>query len=148
MTTRRQFLVGCSALTVAAGLTPATLLAAPFQVRDIPLDRIGFDTFASQLDMTFRVSQKAAPDAGLKLVEAKPVVSSHPLAHLAEDARNEKFSLLFRGPAGLALGQDTHTFENKDIGRFAMFIVPVKTRDTGHAYYEATFNRPSSKTLI
>ncbi len=141
MTTRRQFLAGCSVLTFAAGLAPSALLAAPTETQSVALHEVSYDFFARQLGATFTVSQKSAPDVRLKLVEARLTPARDPRAHLAEDARNEKFSLLFRGPVAAALPQNTHTFAHADLGRFAMFIVPVRTSDANHAYYEAVFNR-------
>ncbi len=146
MNTRRQFLAGCSLLTLAAGLTPAALLTAPGGAKSVALREIGFPVFAEQLGATFIVSQKPAPDVKLKLVKARLTPALHPRAQLAEDARNEKFSLLFRGSAEVALEQNTHTFEHAEIGRFAMFIAPVNLKDGNHAYYEAVFNRPPSET--
>ncbi len=141
MTTRRQFLAGCSVLTFAAGLAPSALFAGPAQTKSVALHEVSYDFFARQLGATFTVSPESAPDVRLKLVEARIAPVMDPRAHLAEDARNEKFSLLFRGPVAAALKQNTHTFAHADVGQFAMFIVPVRTRDANHAYYEAVFNR-------
>ena len=148
MTTRREFLAGCSILTFAAGLAQTALLAAPGEAKSVALREIGFPVFAEQLGTTFIVSQKSVPDVKLKLVKARLTPALHPRAQLAEDARNEKFSLLFRGPAQAALEQNTHAFEHAEIGRFAMFIAPVNLKDGNHAYYEAVFNRPPSETII
>jgi hypothetical protein len=61
----------------------------------------------------------------------------------AEDARNERFCLLFRGPAHQPLAQDTFLFEHPRFGPLAIFIVPtVCTEDAAHCYYEAVFNYP------
>lgn len=144
MTNRRQFLLGCSAFTVAAGLTPVTLWSAP--AGEVSLAHIRFETFAAQLGTCFTVSKNSTATRTLKLVEATVTPSTHPLAHHAADGRNEKFSLLFRGTDDVALTQDTHVFEHADIGRFAMFIVPVKIQDA--TYYQAIFNRPVTGTAI
>jgi hypothetical protein len=146
MTNRRQFLLGCSAFTVAAGLTPMTLWSAPFPAGEVSLEQIRFEIFAAQLGTQFHVSKDATTTSALKLVEAKLTPSTHPLAHHAADGRNEKFSLLFSGASDAALTQDTHFFEHPDIGRFAMFIVPVRIKDA--TYYQAIFNRPMAGTLI
>lgn len=146
MTNRRQFLRGCSAFTMAAGLTPVALWAKPLPVSEISLAQIRFETFAAQLGTYFNVSKEAAIPGALKLVEAKLTPSTHPLAQHAPDGHNEKFSLLFSGADGAALTQDTHIFEHADIGRFAMFIVPVKMKNA--TYYQAIFNRPMVGTLI
>ena len=146
MTNRRQFLLGCSAFTAVAGFTPVTLLSRPFSSLEVSLEQIRFETFAAQLGTWFTASKTATALNALKLVEAELTPATHPLAYLAADGRNEKFSLLFRGTADAPLTQDTHVFEHVDIGRFAMFIVPVRIKDA--TYYQAIFNRPRAGRLI
>ena len=80
--------------------------------------------------------------AELRLVEVRPATPSKRDTENAEDAHNEKFTLLFRGPLVMPLDQDTHLFEQQRIGSFAMFIVPIGCQDQRHCYYEAVFNRP------
>jgi hypothetical protein len=147
MTTRRQFLFGCSALTLAASFAPASLWSAP-PSRNVSLDQISFETLAAQVGTVFTISQKSAATAALKLVEAKLTPSVYPVAQHAEDAKNEKFFLMFCGPKHPALTQDTHIFEHADLGRFQMFIVPVRTKDSRRTYYQAIFNRPVAQALV
>jgi Domain of unknown function (DUF6916) len=141
MTSRRQFLISCSSLTLAAGLAPASLFARSW--RNISLDQIDFETFLTQQGAVFRVLPESAPAVKLKLVEVQKRQATCPGALAAEDAENEKFSLLFRGGDSPALRQDTYVFEHDDIGRFAMFIVPVRIGNDGRNYYQAIFNRPN-----
>jgi len=148
MSTRRQFLARCSVLAAGAGLASPALLAAPWPSQVLALHEISFQSFAQQAGTLFSVKRKSAPAVRLKLIEAKSAQTAYPNAHLAEDAQNEKFSLRFRGPAGAVLDQDTHLFEHAELGRFAMFIVPVGPQSPGHAYYEAVFNRPAPGALI
>jgi hypothetical protein len=76
----------------------------------------------------------------LLLVEASRLPATAPNA---EDARNERFTLLFRGPAHQPLPQDSYTFQHPRIGRLDTFIVPTLcTEDTTHCYYLAVFNYP------
>ena len=93
------------------------------------------------VNTAFRVSVDSRT-IELRLVGAKPTAPSRSASMNSEDASNEKFSLLFSGPAGEPLSQDTHNFEHLRIGRFQMFIGPVGPREPGHRYYEAVFNRP------
>jgi hypothetical protein len=145
-TNRRQFLVGCSTLTMAASLTPASVLAAPFRTRSVSLERISLEKFAMCRGANFRVLREGSVAAGLRLVEVAPWQPSYPQMPGAEDGQNEKFSLLFQGINGGALDQDTYLFEHPGIGQFAMFIVPIRTMDANHDYYEAVFNRPRERT--
>lgn len=143
MTSRRQFLTGCSALTLTASLAPAACLSAFLPVRKVSLDQIRFADFSAQVNTDFVVAQMPVK---LKLVEAKLLPTFHPPTRIAVDASNEKFSLLFLGAKDPALTQDTYGFEHAGIGRFEMFIVPVASKDANRSYYQAIFNRTAPKT--
>jgi hypothetical protein len=54
--------------------------------------------------------------------------------------RQEEFSLRFRGPLDTFLGQGVRDFTHDQMGRFELFIVPIKKDEQGF-YYEAVFNR-------
>ncbi len=138
MSNRRQFLRDCSLVATAAALTPSAALSQNYGPHASAARSLSFDHFAAELNTTFIVRTVSAP-LKLVLVEAE---LSPPAAHDAEDARNERFSLLFRGPANQPLSQDTYLFEHLRLGRQALFIVPTPTPDAAHCYYEAIFNRP------
>lgn len=53
----------------------------------------------------------------------------------------EKFSLLFRGPAGRGLPQRIYRLEHPEAGRFDLFLVPVASTESGVRHYEAIINR-------
>jgi hypothetical protein len=142
MTSRRQFLTGCSALTLTASLAPVACLSALLPVRKVTLDQIRFADFSEQVDTFINVAEKSVE---LKLVEAKLMPTFHPPNRMAADASNEKFSLLFSGAKDPALTQDTYVFEHAGIGRFEMFIVPVASKDSSRSYYQAIFNRAAPK---
>jgi hypothetical protein len=137
--TRRQFLRNCSMIAIAASLTPTAVLA---QRRGGPRgapDQLVFEQFVQELNTSFSL-RAGSRTSRLLLVEAHrlPVTAAN-----SEDARNERFSLLFRGPAHPPLAQDTFLFEHPRIGPLAIFIVPtVCTEDATHCYYEAVFNYP------
>ena len=86
-------------------------------------------TFAEHRNSTFRLRQEVATTE-LELVE---IVDGSTL-------RQVSFSLLFRGPHQPLLRQQIYPFEHDRLGRFDLFIVPVK-RDAHGLYYEAVFNR-------
>ncbi|HEY6243181.1 MAG TPA: hypothetical protein VIX17_04510 [Pyrinomonadaceae bacterium] len=54
--------------------------------------------------------------------------------------RQEEFSLEFRGPLNMFLGQGVRNFQHEQMGNFELFIVPVQ-QDAEGFYYEAVFNR-------
>src|SRR5579859_7188674 len=145
MSTRRKFLLDCSAALAAVTLAPSGLLARPreFEMKERSLDELSFSTFTAQLKTRFRVCVSPARVVELELAEATPQKeyprqSSQP----APDADNEKFSLFFRGPRNERLEQNMFRFEHDKIGRFDLFIVPILSRDIRYFYYEAVFNRP------
>ena len=142
LNTRRRFLRD-SSLLAAALFVPAGALATPAPNTTMSLERIGFGAFAANARSTFWVRRDPAPAVGLQLAEAQAgPPTADVLQAVAPDAGNEKFSLFFVGLADEPLEQDTYIFEHGRIGRFAMFIVPIMSRDPSRAYYEAVFNRP------
>lgn len=62
------------------------------------------------------------------------------LSELLTSSRQERFSVIFRGPREKALQQGTRRFVHDQMGEFDLFIVPVGV-DAGSVTYEAGFNR-------
>jgi hypothetical protein len=85
-------------------------------------------TFTGHLNSTFQVRHEPATE--LELVE---VSDGSTRGHV-------NFSLLFRGPRQPLLPQQIYPVEHDGLGRFDLFIVPVR-RDAQGLYYEAVFNR-------
>ena len=137
MQNRRQFLRDCS-LAAAASLVPVAALAQSHARRVAGHDDPGFARFAGQLNTPFFV-QAGTQTIKLLLVEASTFSSTSPDA---EDAGNEKFYLLFRGPVQQPLEQNTYRFDHPHLGRFSIFIVPIGCLDASHCHYEAIFDRP------
>lgn len=54
--------------------------------------------------------------------------------------QQEEFTLEFRGPLNIFLGQGVRNLNHDQMGQFELFIVPVKQDAQGY-YYEAVFNR-------
>jgi hypothetical protein len=86
-------------------------------------------TFAAHLNSTFRFHHEAAA-IELELVEVSD----------GSAGQHVNFSLLFRGPVQPVLAQRIYPVEHDSLGRFDLFIVPVK-RDARGLQYEAVFNR-------
>ncbi len=103
--------------------------------------------FAANLNGPFQVQDDSGSTVGLQLLEVQPAPAAALGAAVAEDAANERFSLLFGGPLAQPLEQGCYSFEAQGIGRFALFIVPIGTTETTHCYYEAIFNRPAGGPL-
>jgi hypothetical protein len=140
-TNRRKFLVDCSTLTLAVGFLPAALATAASA--KTPGRAASFADFAAQCGTVFTVSSATAQAVQLELVAVESNASKHPLAHLAPDAQNEKFTLLFRAADRAGLAQDTYMFEHPELGRQEIFIVPARVNGSEPDHYAATFNRPN-----
>ena len=143
MTSRREFLVQCSAVTIVATVPAGLGVCSPLRLREVPLDQIGFNTFSRLVGTQFHVYHDVTP-VRLELIEAT-VGEGFPTRRGARKKQPDAFSLIFRGEKNLPLEQDTYPFAHKQIGKFVMFIVPVwdLAAVTGSRYYEAVFNRPT-----
>ena len=89
------------------------------------------ENFAAQLNTNFRVQVGEANAVDLILSE---------VSELKTSPSQEQFSIVFRGPLEVFLGQGGRQFEHDEMGRFDLFIVPINKNDNGF-YYEAVFNR-------
>lgn len=92
------------------------------------------EDFAKSLNTTFQVQTDASNSVDLEAVE---------LSELNQSAHQEQFSVVFRGPKEMFLGQGVRQFKHDQMGEFILFIVPINEDGTG-CYYEATFNRVRS----
>jgi hypothetical protein len=54
--------------------------------------------------------------------------------------QQEQFAIVFRGPLNVPLEQGVRSFTHDQMGRFEIFIVPIRKDEQGF-YYEAVFNR-------
>jgi len=89
------------------------------------------EEFSQYLNTRFDVQLNEANAAQLKLAEVSPL-KLYP--------RQEEFSIIFLGPLEAFLGQGVRIFSHEQLGKFELFIVPIRQDDKGF-YYEAIFNR-------
>jgi hypothetical protein len=89
------------------------------------------EVFSRYLNTTFRISLGEANTLETELVS----VSEHLLS-----PRQERFALVFRGPVQPLLNQAIYQFEHDEMGKFSLFIVPLRQDEEG-TYYEVCFNR-------
>ena len=87
--------------------------------------------FAQQANSKFQVEVDEHTDVELELTEVSDL-KLHP--------QQEEFVLVFRGPLDTFLGQGVRDFKHDKMGRFELFIVPIRQDQQGF-YYEAVFNR-------
>lgn len=89
------------------------------------------DTFAGLLNTKFRVHREGLDPIELQLTKVGEFLQSQ---------QQERFSIIFRGPADTLLPQAIYGFDHDQMGRFDLFIVPIRRSDDGYEY-EAVFNR-------
>jgi hypothetical protein len=62
------------------------------------------------------------------------------VSELRESARQERFSLVFKGPSDTFLPQHLYSMRHKRLGAFEIFLVPVE-KEEDVFLYQAVFNR-------
>ena len=91
--------------------------------------------FLKHLKTKFRIRVSDTDTVEAELTD----VSEHLLS-----PRQERFSVVFRTPNEIFLGQGMRPFEHDEMGAFDLFLVPIERDDEG-TYYEAVFNRMIKK---
>lgn len=94
-------------------------------------DPLNYEQFAQNLHGRFKIHQSADSLVEVDLVE---------VSEFKKSAVQEHFWLVFRGPSRQPLSQGTYLFENDAMGRFEIFMTPMK-QDAESRYYEVVFNR-------
>lgn len=89
------------------------------------------ETFTRHANSRFQVQVDAATRTELELTE---------ISELKLSPGQEEFTIVFRGPNELFLGQGLRRFEHDQMGQFDLFIVPISQDSLGYQY-EAVFNR-------
>lgn len=89
------------------------------------------EAFAQHANTKFQVQLDGGELVDLELTE---------VSELKLFPGQEEFTVLFRGPNEIFLGQGTHSFTHDQMGIFMLFLVPVARDEKGY-YYEAVFNR-------
>jgi hypothetical protein len=151
LTSRRKFLVHCTAISAAAVLTPGLTLAAgvPPVRRPLSWEEMDGATFAQELHTPFRIHAGPARSILVTLEEVRfqPAAPLSRGRHSPAEAGGETFSLIFSGRRSELLGQETYAIEHAHLGRFELFIVPVFTRNPAKIDYAAVINRPRTSDL-
>lgn len=91
--------------------------------------------FVRWVGTEFHVADEAGDATALELVKAESLPS------LPGAPRSEPFSLIFRSRQDCPLDQRIYTLEHQQIGRLALFLVPIGPgNDVRDTYYQAIFN--------
>lgn len=94
-------------------------------------DSLTQEAFAQNVNTKFHVSADDTNRVELELAE---------VSELKQLKAHEQFSVVFRGPLDLFMGQGMRSFDHEKLGQFELFIVPIRQDGEG-CYYEAVFNR-------
>lgn len=89
------------------------------------------EAFSRNANSKFQVQIDQDTNVELELIE---------VSELKLYPRQEEFTLVFRGPLDMFLGQGVRFLKHDQMGEFELFIVPVKQDEQGF-HYEAVFNR-------
>jgi hypothetical protein len=142
MTSRRDFLVGCSVLGTAVAWQPAALWATAEPAVALPWEAPSLTTFGREVGTAFRLVQAGPAPVTFCLETAEK------LRHATAGQAERQFSLLFRGGADCSLEQNTYTLEHARLGQLHLFMVPVQLRKDGVRYYEAIFNQAPQQGAV
>ena len=99
-------------------------------------DNISREEFSNSVNSKFKLKLDESSSLDLEMVTFEDLGST---------ARQDQFSLVFRGPVAPILPQTVCRLEHDVIGSFDIFLVPVG-RDSLGVYYEAIFNRFPEQT--
>ena len=129
-------------LRPARAAAPRTAQAAAHAAFSTPaaasLGRATSDSFAPFVGSTFFVRPAVGPAVPLVLTAS----ADRRQVALPANARRPPrtpFSLIFQGPGGAPLSQDTYVIVHPVLGTFPLFIVPIGMPQVGHVVYEAAF---------
>ena len=103
------------------------------------LDQLHAATFSAHLHTLFKILLSAMPLVEVELIEVAERGSAGATPPWAA-ARQERFSIVFRGPHERLLQQGIYQLQHDRLGAFELFLVPVG-QDQHGIYYEAVFNR-------
>ena len=105
------------------------------------LDDLRAGMFNTQLNTPFRIYVSPTMAMEVALIEVTEKGASD---HQQPSAvrRQERFSLVFRGPRDTLLQQGIYQVQHNQLGALELFLVPVGQDHEG-LYYEAVFNRLS-----
>ena len=137
---RRTFVTSACGLMGAAGLLPATLLAATAEPIDYRVVEFGGglsrSRFAALLQETFFVHTEADGVVAVRLVAIEDrKAAPAKLVRRLRPARLEQFSLLFQGPALPLLAAGIYNVEHHVAGRTLLNLEPGTA-----ARYRAAFS--------
>jgi hypothetical protein len=95
------------------------------------LDTLKAADFSELENKKFRVTLNETTSIELEVIAVQD---------LGTTEKQERFSIIFRGPNDIFLHQAIHRLEHEQLGTLELFLVPIGKADEGFEY-EAAFNR-------
>lgn len=95
------------------------------------LEILHLASFSEHVNTKFRINGNDSTFVDLELIEAADEDST---------PRQERFSLIFRGPLQPFLPQGTYRMEHDKMETLDLFLVPISKEEDGFRY-QASFNR-------
>lgn len=95
---------------------------------------LNLDHFKNRVQESFQVDAGDAGTAQAELVEAEATETARKIP----EGERKPFSLLFKIPKEVAIGQQICRVEHGEVGSHDLFLVPVEEDDDSR-YYEAVF---------
>jgi hypothetical protein len=129
-----------SALPMAGHAAVGTPPALPTLLPDL-----GRSTFAERLGETFDLHHGATDVLAVQLTRVRDLRSRTRMGVQGQTSTylEQCFSLVFRGPNNVPLGQGVYRFEHTLMGSFSVLITPLSPDQDGR-YYESIFNSPQA----
>lgn len=101
------------------------------------LDKLTHETFSKLDDKSFRIHAGTGGTVEAELIR----VDDHSGRLKGGPELRKPFSLVFRGPKGRDLAQETYKLEHARLGSFELHLVPVvPPQGSDEKWYEAVFN--------
>jgi hypothetical protein len=140
---RRKFVKAATLLTLSVGAPVKAVEVLSHNPRsrsqEIPdgesTTYLDMQSFSRCIGSSFTLRDTPSKTTALKLVEIHDWRSNS-----AFDTGRECFSLIFLASDTTRLPQNTYATEHSSLGRFSLFVVPIRSFKSGR-YYEAVFNR-------
>lgn len=95
------------------------------------LDQLQKENFAPHLNSAFEIHPAGMDKVEVELVEMTSKTTEY----------TDYFSLIFRGPKNVVVGQGIHKFIHPQMGEIELFMTPVMYPKQDGIYYQAVFNR-------
>ena len=120
---------------------PQCLWASCPRLPEVGIETLSLEDFAARCRSFFTVKDERSSAVRLVLMQAEQIRPRVQGSPGERGAGNETFSLRFEGTGQRCLAQETYWLEHPELGRFALFLVPVGIPQGETVCYQAIINR-------